>query len=477
MGGFLAFIGGRVDQEDHRLAEELFGSDACAAPPAKGAADAPHRAAVVRELLEETGLLLTSGGLTALPGPPHSWLGEVYRATGAEPPALDAFEPAGRWVTPDVLPIRYDTRFFLVDVPNLPEPRANPAELARAWFDQPSALLAGHRRLELIVALPTRLQLEALACAGTDPAGPTAAALAALTGASGESLYDEKLEASGLEAMPGIRQLPLRTPTLPPATHTNCYIVGHEKAVIIDPATYEDGERARLAEVLDSLASQGTRFEAVVLTHHHPDHVGAAVWTKDYLSVPIWAHPVTRDLLQGQVPVDALLHEGDRIDLGKDAEGEPFVLECLHTPGHAAGHLVFRDLRRRGDRMIVGDMVAAVGTIIVDPDEGDMGEYIRQLERLRSYPNGLLFPAHGPPIAAGHRKLEGYIKHRLAREERVFDALRAFGSRARAHDLLPMAYSDAPQAIWPLAERSCLAHLIKLVEDGRAQRTGAYFLP
>ena len=116
-------------------------------------------------------------------------------------------------------------------------------------------------------------------------------------------------------------------------------------------------------------------------------------------------------------------------------------------------------------------MVAAVGTIIVDPDEGHMGTYIQQLERLRrSFPDGVLFPAHGPPIAAGHAKLDGYVAHRLGREAKVLAALEAHGGPATASQLLPRAYDDAPRGVWPLAERACLAHLVKLAEEGRARR-------
>ena len=46
---------------------------------------------------------------------------------------------------------------------------------------------------------------------------------------------------------------------------------------------------------------------------------------------------------------------------------------------------------------------------------------------------------------------------------------------ATAWELLPIAYDDTPEQIWPLAERSCLAHLIKLAEDGRARRDGDRF--
>ena len=50
----------------------------------------------------------------------------------------------------------------------------------------------------------------------------------------------------------------------------------------------------------------------------------------------------------------------------------------------------------------------------------------------------------------------------------MFAALQAEGV-AKAKELLPQAYADTPKFLYPLAERACLAHLIKLVADGRAE--------
>ena len=61
-------------------------------------------------------------------------------------------------------------------------------------------------------------------------------------------------------------------------------------------------------------------------------------------------------------------------------------------------------------------MVAGVGTILIDPSEGDMAVYLASLERLLARPPMMLLPAHGPEIADGHRKLSEYLAHRRMRE-------------------------------------------------------------
>lgn len=273
------------------------------------------------------------------------------------------------------------------------------------------------------------------------------------------------------EAMSDIRQLALRTPTLPPAEHTNTWIVGHERMIVVDPAPYDDNERKVLVQELKRLAAAGQQLSAIVLTHHHNDHMGAAMWLSAQMSIPIWAHPVTATLLKGVVRVDHHLNENDVINLGTGASGHEFALKVLHTPGHAPGHIVLVDTRPGARAMIVGDMVAAVGTILVDPEDGDMKQYIEQLERMASRGESVLMPAHGPPIAFGENKLRGYVEHRLKREAKVERALAAYGE-ATPDALVAQAYDDTPVFLHPLALRACWSHLLKLVADGRAERIG-----
>ena len=52
-------------------------------------------------------------------------------------------------------------------------------------------------------------------------------------------------------ATPGIEVVPVRTPTVPPATHTNTYVVGDGLLTVIDPASPWDDEQTRLAEHLE----------------------------------------------------------------------------------------------------------------------------------------------------------------------------------------------------------------------------------
>jgi hypothetical protein len=87
-----------------------------------------------------------------------------------------------------------------------------------------------------------------------------------------------------------------------------------------------------------------------------------------------------------------------------------------------------------------------------------------------------LLPAHGPIITDAAARLDMYIHHRLWREDQVMSALRHLGA-ATAAQLVPVAYADVPPVVYPLAERSLLAHLVKLAEDGRAVSEGETWRP
>jgi glyoxylase-like metal-dependent hydrolase (beta-lactamase superfamily II) len=122
-----------------------------------------------------------------------------------------------------------------------------------------------------------------------------------------------------------------------------------------------------------------------------------------------------------------------------------------------------------GEAVIAGDMVAGVGTILIDPSEGDMAEYLASLEALLALAPARLLPAHGPVITDAPGKLREYLAHRRMREARIADALAAAG-RATPRALVAVAYADTPPPLWGLAERSLLAHLEKLERDGCARR-------
>jgi glyoxylase-like metal-dependent hydrolase (beta-lactamase superfamily II) len=179
------------------------------------------------------------------------------------------------------------------------------------------------------------------------------------------------------------------------------------------------------------------------------------------LGLPVWAHAETASRID--TPVARSLADGDTIDL---AGPVPERWRVLHTPGHAPGHVCLYD--ETEGTLVVGDMVASVGTILIAPGDGDMRVYLEQLERLAALDARLALPAHGEPIDAPSTLLRRYVAHRLMREAKVLASVERRGAvGGRDDELLPDAYDDTPVTIWPIALLSLRAHLAKLEGEGR----------
>jgi endoribonuclease LACTB2 len=455
-GGFYAFPGGKVDRAD-------------AAVPVRGAdrETAAPRVAAARELFEETGVLVAEGAerlgeertrelRRALLEKRCTWA-ELLERHGLSLRAED-FPEAGRWVTPDFAPVRFDTFFYLVEVPAWARAEWWPGELSEAAWVTPSEALA---RWALGTALLHPPALHALRV--MSDLDSMEAALTRLR----HPLHCLDFISQRIEFQQGVRLFPLRTATLPPATHTNAYVLGNGELLLVDPGADEPAEVDRLLAMVEGLVAEGLKPRALLLTHHHGDHVGGMGRVLERLGIPLWCHARTAERLD--VPVARLLEDGEVVEL---AGNPPQRWRVLHTPGHARGHLCLVDERTRA--AVVGDMVSGVGTIVIDPPEGDMAHYLEQLARLRDWPVTTLYPSHGPAIPDGPGKLREYLHHRAMREALILEALGPQG--ATLAEVVERAYADTPPFLHPLAERSALAVLLKLAREGRVREdSGRYW--
>lgn len=458
-GGFFAFPGGRVDKAD-------------ALVPVSGL-DAPGSKWVVtaaRELFEETGVLQARGAERLTQGV----LDELRRALLAETLEFgallqahglslhaDDFVPAGRWITPRYVPGGFDARFFLVEAVPSHQAQVWKGELASGEWIAPRDALA---RWEAGTALLHPPNLHALQTMARFVDVPSAAR-ALSTPAFCTDFFSERIEFQR-----GVTLYALVTPTLPPATHTNAYLLGTGECLIVDPGSPDEAELDRLIHFLRAVEPEGLKPKAIVLSHHHFDHVGGAKRLVEALGLPVWAHERTAD--RAPVPVSRVLHDGEVLTLDGPM---PMRWQVLHTPGHARGHLTLVDERSRA--AVVGDMVAGFGTIVIDPPEGDMAEYLAQLSRLESLPVGVIYPSHGPVIPDGPAKLQEYALHRAWREAKVLEAITSFGKPVELAEVVPRAYDDVASFVWPIAERNTEAIVQKLINEGKLTRQGSALVP
>ena len=468
MGGWYSFPGGGLSRRD----AATFAGEATGHTGDHESSDEENRrlaACAIRELFEEIGILPSKEPLnglgTPLSSPLSSMVSELREKLLGKRISLEdvakrlgaALDPsrltfAGRWITPASSPIRFDARFFLLEWPEdeLLQPLVVPGELVEGAWIQASEAIEMWQRGDVLVAPPGLYILRALAEDGPDKALP-------------RLQQPQDIDVGPFRRMefwPGVQQLPLRTETLPPATHTNAYVLGNRELVLVDPGASEGAEIERLRQALRALEQEGGKFSGIWLTHHHRDHVGAVNAMREFLGVPVWAHAMTSErVASAGIEVDREFTDGQRVVVDGDP---PLAVRVVHTPGHARGHLCFFEERLRV--VLAGDLVASGSTIVINPPEGDMDDYLSSLRKLIDLEPRYLLPGHGSLLTQAVTKLEETIEHRLWREGKVLAGWRS-GLR-EPQEMLSQVYEDVAPEAYPLAERQILAHLERLRKLG-----------
>ncbi len=258
---------------------------------------------------------------------------------------------------------------------------------------------------------------------------------------------------------PGLARLTAPNPGLMTGPGTNSYLVGTDELAVIDPGPDDDGHRAALQAAAEA---RGT-LRHILVTHSHRDHApGAAA-----LAAASGARVV--GFGSDDFAPDLRVAGGWTLSL-RGADG-PVTLEAVHTPGHASDHLCW--LLREGRTLLTGDHVMHGSTVVIRPPDGDLGEYLASLARVRDLdpPLATLAPGHGRLMDHVTAVLDSLIAHRLARHALVADALRA-AVAGTADDLLGQVYADVTEAQLPVARFSLWAHLRHLGSEGRAEPMG-----
>jgi glyoxylase-like metal-dependent hydrolase (beta-lactamase superfamily II) len=244
---------------------------------------------------------------------------------------------------------------------------------------------------------------------------------------------------------------------------TNTYLVGSPDGgplAVIDPGPDDPAHRQAI------LAAAPRAITHVIVTHTHPDHSPGAAALARATGARVWGRRAPPHA--GQDTAFAPDHEpadGEALALGPGC-----TLVALHTPGHASNHLCWRLPQEK--TLFTGDHVMQGSTVVINPPDGDMAAYLRALEGLLALDLDWFAPGHGFLVAEPHALVRALIAHRLKREAKVAAALAAAAGAATLAELVGTVYDDTPAALHPVAQRSLLAHLLKLQAEGRACREG-----
>ncbi len=259
------------------------------------------------------------------------------------------------------------------------------------------------------------------------------------------------------ELAPGVRRIVAPNPSMMTGPGTNTYLFGEREVAVVDP-----GPRLRI-HVDDIVRKAAAPIRWILATHTHRDHSPGVRLLAEKTGAEVLGLPAPEGEHQDtSFRPTRVLHEGDSL------ETEEFVLEAIHTPGHASNHLCFRHAATNW--ILTGDHIIDGSTVVINPPDGNMSHYLESLRKVKALRPDALLPGHGDRIDDPDRLIDWIIDHRLEREAKVLAAVTAkAGLSTRA--LVPIVYADVPPKLYAWAERSLLAHLEKLEEDGACRST------
>ncbi len=266
---------------------------------------------------------------------------------------------------------------------------------------------------------------------------------------------------------PLIRRVLAPNPSPYTYTGTQSYVVGAgDDVAVIDPGP---NEPAHINAILTTVGD--ARIAAIMCTHTHRDHSPAAAPLAERTGAPIVGcaplvlksdRPRADESFDTTYAPDRVLEDGEQMT------GTGWTLTAVHTPGHTSNHLCFA--LEESKALFTGDHVMGWSTSVVIPPDGDMGEYMKSLERLMGRDDAVYHAAHGAAITKPQQLVRGMIGHRRQRENQI---LRLMGEAARPiPEFIPAMYKGLDERLIPAAEMSVEAHLIDLEKRGLAAQDG-----
>jgi glyoxylase-like metal-dependent hydrolase (beta-lactamase superfamily II) len=264
---------------------------------------------------------------------------------------------------------------------------------------------------------------------------------------------------------PGIVRLLAPNPSAYTSTGTQVHLVGTDELAIIDPGPDLPGHLEAL------IAAIGSRpVAAILITHTHRDHspisrplaaatgapiVGCTALSLDGLGA-------FAESFDADYSPDRVLADGESIEV----DGRTLV--AIATPGHTSNHLCFAD--EAAGALFSGDHVMGWSTSVVLPPDGDMGDYVRSLQKLQGRSERIFYPAHGEPVPDPQRLLRGMIGHRMQRDKQI--ARLVTEGRSSIPEIVAAAYPGLDERLNGAARASTWAHLIALERRGLVKQEG-----
>jgi len=398
-GDMHVFPGGAVDKADAdpRLADRSPVTPGDAVIRLGGDPDghlAPDRAfalhvAAIRELFEEAGVLLADrsrGGrpeTDALAAARVALLGgETTLADVAVSLDLrlrtDLLAPISQWTTPPVMPRRFDTRFFVAELPAGVEPTFTTDEVFADRWLTPAAALAAFAAGEIGLWPPTIGTLQQLEHVRSFAEVRERLAPGQLVAPRSvvETGEIERIVLGGAGGVAG--------------QTVNCYLVGRRELVVVDPGDPSD---AAAEAILAATERRGGRLAAIAVTHLDPDHAAGA----EPLALRLGLH-----VNVGPGGGRWLLDDAAEVADGQLLTAGDVALTVVATPGPRPDHVAYLVGEGSGSSgpapdILAGDLVGGRASRAVLGPSDDRA-WNASLARLAAFRPRRVFPGHGEPL-------------------------------------------------------------------------------
>ena len=243
---------------------------------------------------------------------------------------------------------------------------------------------------------------------------------------------------------------------------TGVFIIGNDEVAVLDPGPHDDEHFEALKAALD-----GETVTHVLVSHGHSDHSPLAQPLAEWAGCKTYAKNVGVPTAKGELgSADDLGFMPDvKVKDGDVISGPGWTVDVIETPGHTINHLCFG--LREENTCFSGDHIMGWSTTVVAPPDGDMGDYMRSLEKVRRMRFDKLLPTHGAAVEGADfvdNFIQEYAAHRRAREAAILQHLSE--GETSITEMVKVMYADVDKGLHPAAAMSVLGHMLELVKLG-----------
>ncbi len=398
--GYLSFIGGKIDDKDHDGEVDL---------NQQINIDSYILKALFRELDEEINI---SADIVKKSIKEISYLGD--------------------FITPDFNPLRFQTHYVKIELTEKLDIKAIEDEAKFSSWVKCTEVLDWFFKGNILIVPPVLNTISRLA--------------------NQTPYFAHDTQDDAVELIHGLVTYMPKTNTLPPAIHTNCFYL-NESGILIDPASKDQQEYEKYLALFKKIS-----INAILLTHHHIDHIQNTGILARALTVPIYCSEDTFHRVQRVYDQEffknievKILKDGDSI-----GEWKKKSLKIMEVPGHDEGQIAIYPETK--EWIIVSDLFQGMGTVVIGTEEGDMVKYFASLQKVIDQDFKAIIPSHGIPLG-GITHLEKVLAHRKMREGQIKEHML---KGLNEDEILHAVYEGTPENLLKYATLNIRSHIKKI---------------